>query len=29
VLTSARSLSGGSTRLKAEVGKFLDAIRAA
>ncbi|RXH21452.1 chemotaxis protein [Bradyrhizobium nanningense] len=29
VLTSARSLSGESTRLKTEVGKFLDAIRAA
>ncbi|MDA9468119.1 methyl-accepting chemotaxis protein [Bradyrhizobium sp. CCBAU 53415] len=29
VLTSAKSLSGESTRLKAEVGKFLDAIRAA
>ena len=29
VLNSARSLSGESTRLKVEVGKFLDAIRAA
>ena len=29
VLTSARSLSGESSRLKVEVGKFLDAIRAA
>ncbi|MDN5000604.1 methyl-accepting chemotaxis protein [Bradyrhizobium sp. GCM10027634] len=29
VLASAKSLSGESTRLKAEVGKFLDAIRAA
>ncbi|UFW49236.1 MULTISPECIES: methyl-accepting chemotaxis protein [Bradyrhizobium] len=29
VLTAARSLSGESTRLKAEVGKFLEAIRAA
>ncbi|MDA9412678.1 methyl-accepting chemotaxis protein [Bradyrhizobium sp. CCBAU 45384] len=29
VLAAARSLSGESTRLKSEVGKFLDAIRAA
>jgi methyl-accepting chemotaxis protein len=29
VLASARSLSGESSRLKVEVGKFLDAIRAA
>jgi hypothetical protein len=29
VLASAKSLSGESSRLKVEVGKFLDAIRAA
>jgi hypothetical protein len=29
VLAAAKSLSGESSRLKVEVGKFLDAIRAA